>query len=129
MKTKISLCASPVPQAETDCTIRVPSKESGQDTITITGPSAAAVSSAFTRVELLLDNAIDGPLVPYTHFVSLPLNAPAVCAAAEAFRDEVLAAALPEDAVTEDIFPPAAQLHLTIAMLKVRLDCLLSGPG
>lgn len=107
-------------QDATGCTVAVPSKDSGRDDIRITGPSAASVSSALTRIELLLERALSGPAVPYTHFVSLPLNAPAVCAAVDAFKAEVLATALPEEGLGEDIFPPSAQIHLTLVMLKAR---------
>lgn len=73
-------------QTETGCTIRVPSKESGEDVIVITGPTGAAVTSGLSRVELLIASALDGPTVPYTHFVSFKLSAPDVCAAVDAFK-------------------------------------------
>jgi activating signal cointegrator complex subunit 1 len=56
-------------EAETGCTLHIPEGDSGS--VTIAGPSDAAVESMIGRLEILATNAKQA--LPPTHFLSLPL--------------------------------------------------------
>jgi hypothetical protein len=92
----------------------------------VRGPSRAVVRAARTRVELCVDSALSTAgwqILPYTHFVSIPLAS----AHAEAVLTRFKAAALAADGgsaaaaagIDETMFWEPKQLHLTLCMLKL----------
>jgi len=54
----------------------------------ITATTAQAISSAKTRLEILVDSA--RPSLPWTHFVSIPLNTAAFIKQFDSFKDQVM---------------------------------------
>jgi len=54
----------------------------------ITATTAQAISSAKTRLEILVDSA--RPSLPWTHFVSIPLNTPVFIKKFESFKNQVM---------------------------------------
>ncbi|KAE8284131.1 Activating signal cointegrator 1 complex subunit 1 [Larimichthys crocea] len=72
---------------DTKTSINIP-KQGVEGQIVITGSHKAAVSSALTRVELLLESFRKKQ--PFTHFLSLPLNDPKIQEGFLRFKDEVL---------------------------------------
>ena len=95
--------------------------DKGATGLTLRGPSERAVRSARSRVELLLDSAVSLPGLPYNYFISVPLTFPSARAALEAFRSRVLGDEVAASAagLEASVFVDAAQLHLTVVMLKL----------
>ncbi|KAG8008647.1 Activating signal cointegrator 1 complex subunit 1 [Nibea albiflora] len=86
----------------------------------ITGSHRAAVSSALTRVEVLLESFRKKQ--PFTHFLSLPLNDPKIQEGFLRFKDEVLKQCSQDHGVEGSIFQNPAKLHLTIGTLALLND-------
>ena len=101
-------------EAETGASIHIP--ERGKDgLVVVKAASAAAVRSARNRILLKLRQARRSK--PFTHFLSLPLNVPAVQRPFVAFQDACLCLQPPP--LAPELFQPAAKLHLTLAMLTI----------
>ncbi|TNN03468.1 hypothetical protein fugu_000497 [Takifugu bimaculatus] len=86
----------------------------------ITGFHKAAVSSAVTRVEVLVESFRKKQ--PFTHFLSFPLNHPQVQEGFLKFKEEVLQQCSKDHGVEESIFQNPAKLHLTIGTLALLND-------
>uniref|UniRef100_A0A9J7YEQ3 Activating signal cointegrator 1 complex subunit 1 n=1 Tax=Cyprinus carpio carpio TaxID=630221 RepID=A0A9J7YEQ3_CYPCA len=83
----------------------------------VTGAHRAAVASAVTRVEVLIDSFRRKQ--PFTHFLSFALNHPQVQQGFLRFREQVLERCGQDAGVDESIFQNPAKLHLTIGTLAL----------
>lgn len=101
---------------DTKTSINIP-KQGVEGQIVITGSQKAAVSSAVTRVEVLVDSFRKKQ--PFTHFLSFPLNDPKIQEGFLRFKDEVLQQCSQDHGVEESIFQNPAKLHLTIGTLAL----------
>lgn len=88
--------------------------------IVITGSQKAAVSSAVTRIEVLVENFRRKQ--PFTHFLSFALNHPKIQEGFLRFKDEVLELYSKDNGVDESIFQNPAKLHLTVGTLVLLND-------
>lgn len=101
---------------DTKTSINIP-KQGVEGQIVITGSQKAAVSSAVTRVEVLVESFRKKQ--PFTHFLSFPLNDPKIQEGFLRFKDEVLQQCSQDHGVEESIFQNPAKLHLTIGTLAL----------
>lgn len=101
---------------DTKTSISIP-KPGVEGKIVITGSSKAAVSSAVTRVEVLVESFRKKQ--PFTHFLSFPLNDFKIQEGFLRFKDEVLKQCSQDYGVEESIFQNPAKLHLTIGTLAL----------
>ncbi|XP_034049573.1 activating signal cointegrator 1 complex subunit 1 [Thalassophryne amazonica] len=101
-------------ESDTKTSISIP-KQGMEGQIVITGPQRAAVSSAVTRVELLVESFRRKQ--PITHFLSLPLNNPKIQEGFLGFKEKVLEHCSQDHGVEESIFQNPAKLHLTLGIL------------
>uniref|UniRef100_A0A3Q3Q1U4 K Homology domain-containing protein n=1 Tax=Monopterus albus TaxID=43700 RepID=A0A3Q3Q1U4_MONAL len=104
---------------DTKTSISIP-KQGVEGQIVITGSHKAAISSAVTRVEVLLESFRRKQ--PFTHFLSFPLNDPKIQEGFLKFKDEVLQQCSKDHGVEGSIFQSAAKLHLTIGTLTLLND-------
>ncbi|XP_031171511.1 activating signal cointegrator 1 complex subunit 1 [Sander lucioperca] len=104
---------------DTKTSISIP-KQGVEGQIVITGSHKAAVSSAVTRVEVLVESFRKKQ--PFTHFLSFPLNDPQIQEGFLSFKDEVLQQCSQDHGVEESIFQNPAKLHLTIGTLALLND-------
>ncbi|CAJ1080289.1 activating signal cointegrator 1 complex subunit 1 [Xyrichtys novacula] len=104
---------------DTKTSINIP-KQGVEGQIVITGSHKAAVSSALTRVEVLVESFRKKQ--PFTHFLSFPLNDPKVQEGFLTFKEEVLKQCAQDHGVDESIFQNPAKLHLTIGTLALLND-------
>lgn len=103
-------------EAETKTTISIP-KPGEEGPIVITGSQKAAVESALTRVEVLIESFRRKQ--PFTHFLSFGLNHPHVQEGFKRFKEEVLEHCSQDMGVNASIFQNQAKLHLTIGTLAL----------
>lgn len=101
---------------DTKTSINIP-KQGIEGQIIITGAQKAAVSSAVTRVEVLVESFRKKQ--PFTHFLSFPLNDSKVQQGFQTFKDEVLRQCSQDHGVEESIFQNPAKLHLTVGTLAL----------
>ncbi|XP_073345514.1 activating signal cointegrator 1 complex subunit 1 [Pagrus major] len=101
---------------DTKTNISIP-KPGVEGQIVITGSHKAAVSSAVTRVEVLVESFRKKQ--PFTHFLSFPLSDPKIQEGFLKFKDEVLEQCSQDHGVDESIFQNPAKLHLTIGTLAL----------
>ncbi|XP_028285917.1 activating signal cointegrator 1 complex subunit 1 [Parambassis ranga] len=106
-------------ESNTKTSISIP-KQGVEGQIVITGSSKAAVSSAVTRVEVLVESFRRKQ--PFTHFLSFPLNDSTIQEGFLKFKDEVLKQCSQDHGVEESIFQNPAKLHLTIGTLALLSD-------
>ncbi|XP_011617159.2 activating signal cointegrator 1 complex subunit 1 [Takifugu rubripes] len=104
---------------DTKTSINIP-KQGVEGQIVITGFHKASVSSAVTRVEVLVESFRKKQ--PFTHFLSFPLNHPQVQEGFLKFKEEVLQQCSKDHGVEESIFQNPAKLHLTIGTLALLND-------
>nr|XP_046232961.1 activating signal cointegrator 1 complex subunit 1 [Scatophagus argus] len=104
---------------DTKTSISIP-KQGVEGQVVITGSHRAAVSSAVTRVELLVESFRKKQ--PFTHFLSFPLNDPKIQEGFLKFKKEVLQQCSQDHGVEESIFQNPAKLHLTIGTLSLLND-------
>ncbi|XP_026171800.1 activating signal cointegrator 1 complex subunit 1 [Mastacembelus armatus] len=104
---------------DTKTSISIP-KQGVEGQIVITGSHKAAVSSAVTRVEVLVESFRKKQ--PFTHFLSFPLNDPKIQEGFLRFKDEVLKQCSQDHGVEQSIFQNPAKLHLTIGTLALLND-------
>nr|XP_054770695.1 activating signal cointegrator 1 complex subunit 1-like [Lytechinus pictus] len=102
-------------EQETRTQIHVPRARENIDEITISGKSRQGVSSAKTRIDVLVATARQK--TPFTHFVAIPLNSQEIMDRFNIFREEVLKECKHCSGVDEKIFQIASRLHLTIVTL------------
>ncbi|XP_059387471.1 activating signal cointegrator 1 complex subunit 1 [Carassius carassius] len=103
-------------ETETKTSISIP-KQGVEGQIVITGAYRAAITSAVTRVEVLIDSFRRKQ--PFTHFLSFALNHPQVQKGFLRFREQVLERCGQDAGVDESIFQNPAKLHLTIGTLAL----------
>ncbi|XP_043087092.1 activating signal cointegrator 1 complex subunit 1 [Puntigrus tetrazona] len=103
-------------ESETKTSISIP-KQGVEGPIVITGAHRAGVSSAVTRVEVLIDSFRRKQ--PFTHFLSFALNHGEVQQGFLRFREQVLERCGQDAGVDESIFQNPAKLHLTIGTLAL----------
>ncbi|XP_073723369.1 activating signal cointegrator 1 complex subunit 1 isoform X2 [Misgurnus anguillicaudatus] len=101
-------------ESETKTSISIP-KQGVEGQIVITGAQQAAVVSALTRVEVLIESFRRKQ--PFTHFLSLALNHDQVQEGFVRFQEEVLERCGQDAGVDGSIFQKPAKLHLTIGTL------------
>lgn len=101
-------------ETETRTSISIP-KPGVEGEIVITGQQRSGVVSARTRLEVLLDSFRRRQ--PFTHFLSLPLNQPAIQQNFLHFKEEVLHKCSKDHGVSSSLFQNPAKLHLTIGTL------------
>uniref|UniRef100_A0A8C5JI92 Activating signal cointegrator 1 complex subunit 1 n=1 Tax=Junco hyemalis TaxID=40217 RepID=A0A8C5JI92_JUNHY len=101
-------------ETETRTSISIP-KPGVEGEIVITGQQRSGVISARTRLEVLLDSFRRRQ--PFTHFLSLPLNQPAIQQSFLHFKEEVLHKCSKDHGVSSSLFQNPAKLHLTIGTL------------
>nr|XP_057917027.1 activating signal cointegrator 1 complex subunit 1 isoform X2 [Doryrhamphus excisus] len=106
-------------ESDTKTTITIP-KQGVEGQIVITGSHKVAVSSAITRIEILVDNFRKKQ--PFTHFLSFPINDPKIQDGFLRFKDDVLEKCSQDHRVDESIFQNPAKLHLTIGTLTLLGD-------
>lgn len=110
------------------CLLKAGKPGKGQEPVSILGASESGVRKACNRISVIMDAA--RAKMDFTHFVSVPLNAPQIMEAFENFKAKVLglsSSSSPdglsdggkEAVVTESHFQPASSLHLTFAMLTL----------
>lgn len=106
-------------QHETGATITIPKQDSKSDEIVIKGPSEASVSSAKTRLDVIVASAL--PSVPFTHFLSIPLRDEngTLHAKLGQLRDDIIHKFSTQKDIHPSIFQDTQQFHLTILMLKL----------
>ncbi|KAK7135143.1 hypothetical protein R3I93_018294 [Phoxinus phoxinus] len=103
-------------ESETKTSISIP-KQGVEGQIVVTGAHRAAVASAVTRVEVLIDSFRRKQ--PFTHFLSFALNSPQVQEGFLRFREQVLEHCGQDAGVEVSIFQNPAKLHLTIGTLAL----------
>ncbi|XP_077086954.1 activating signal cointegrator 1 complex subunit 1 [Siphateles boraxobius] len=103
-------------ESETKTSISIP-KQGVEGQIVVTGAHRAAVASAVTRIEVLIDSFRRKQ--PFTHFLSFALNHPQVQEGFLRFREQVLEHCGQDSGVDVSIFQNAAKLHLTIGTLAL----------
>ncbi|XP_040885458.1 activating signal cointegrator 1 complex subunit 1 [Toxotes jaculatrix] len=103
-------------ESDTKTSISIP-KQGVEGQIVITGSHKAAVLSAATRVEVLVDSFRKKQ--PFTHFLSFPLNDPKIQEGFMRFKDEVLQQCSQDHGVEGSIFQNPAKLHLTIGTMAL----------
>lgn len=101
---------------DTKTSINIP-KQGLEGQIVITGSQKAAISSAVTRVEVLVESFRKKQ--PFTHFLSFRLNDPKIQEGFLRFKDEVLQQCSQDHGVEESIFQNPAKLHLTVGTLAL----------
>uniref|UniRef100_A0A3Q2GBU2 Activating signal cointegrator 1 complex subunit 1 n=1 Tax=Cyprinodon variegatus TaxID=28743 RepID=A0A3Q2GBU2_CYPVA len=106
-------------ESDTKTSISIP-KQGIEGQIVITGAQKSAVSSAVTRVEVLVESFRKKQ--PFTHFLSFPLNDSKVQEGFQTFKKEVLQQCSQDHGVEESIFQNPAKLHLTIGTMALLND-------
>ncbi|KAM8837850.1 activating signal cointegrator 1 complex subunit 1 isoform 1-T2 [Spinachia spinachia] len=101
---------------DTKTSISIP-KPGVEGQIVVTGSHRAAVSSAVTRLEVLVEGFRKKQ--PFTHFLSFPLNNSKIQEGFLSFKDEVLQQCPEDHGVEGSIFQNPAKLHLTIGTLAL----------
>jgi len=105
-------------EMETRTQIKIPRQGIAGDVI-ILGAERRGVISARTRIILLIDGA--KKKMPFTHFISFPLNARSVQEAFADFKSDVLRECDDDRGVDFSLFQHPGKIHLTIGTL-VLLD-------
>ncbi|KAM6896843.1 activating signal cointegrator 1 complex subunit 1 [Xenentodon cancila] len=106
-------------ESDTKTSISIP-KQGIEGQIVITGSQKAAVSSALTRVQVLVESFRKKQ--PFTHFLSFPLNDSNIQEGFLRFKDEVLQQCSQDHGVEGSIFQNPAKLHLTVGTLALLND-------
>ncbi|KAJ8406787.1 hypothetical protein AAFF_G00297030 [Aldrovandia affinis] len=106
-------------ESETRTSINIP-KQGVEGQIVITGQQRGAVTSAVTRVEVLIESFRRKQ--PFTHFLSFALNHPQIQERFLKFKEEVLEQCSEDHGVDSSIFQNPAKLHLTVGTLVLLND-------
>eukprot|EP01112_Ceratiomyxa_fruticulosa_P016327 TRINITY_DN4916_c0_g1_i3.p1 TRINITY_DN4916_c0_g1~~TRINITY_DN4916_c0_g1_i3.p1 ORF type:complete len:371 (+),score=67.79 TRINITY_DN4916_c0_g1_i3:152-1264(+) len=104
-------------QSDTGATITIPKMNDKSEEIVIKGTTEAAVVSAKTRIDIIIEKAKNS--LPYTHFLSIPLNDPALQEKVNALYDDILRTQSFSRGVEPSIMGSPKTFHLTILMLKL----------
>lgn len=101
---------------ETCTSIKIP--RAGQEgDIVIQGRDKKGVTSAKTRIDILVESGRQK--IPFTHFLSLPVQHPEIAENYEIFKTEVLESCTGDRGLDHTIFQRASKLHLTIGILTL----------
>ncbi|XP_067100680.1 activating signal cointegrator 1 complex subunit 1 [Osmerus mordax] len=106
-------------EADTKTSIDIP-KQGLEGQIVVIGSQKAAVSSAVTRIEVLVESFRRKQ--PFTHFLSFALSHPQIQEGFLRFKEEVLKNCSKDNGVDESIFQNPAKLHLTVGTLVLLND-------
>ncbi|XP_065699391.1 activating signal cointegrator 1 complex subunit 1 isoform X1 [Patagioenas fasciata] len=101
-------------ETETRTSISIP-KPGVEGEIVITGQHRSGITSARTRIDVLLDSFRKKQ--PFTHFLSFALNQPAIQERFLQFKEEVLEKCSKDHGVSSSLFQNPAKLHLTLGTL------------
>ncbi|CAL8237210.1 unnamed protein product [Boreogadus saida] len=101
-------------ESDTKTSITIP-KLGIEGEIVVTGAQKNAVSSAVTRLEMLIDGFRRKQ--PFTHFLSFALNDSQVQEGFHAFKAKVLEQFSQDSGVDDSIFQNPSKLHLTLGTL------------
>ena len=102
-------------EKDTGATIAVPRKGDNSSTVIITGPTAAAVAAARTRVGIICDQGRSH--TGYTHFLNIPLSG--MAAATKAFQEGLYDVCGDAQGMSQELFVDPARVHITLVMLKL----------
>eukprot|EP00754_Rhynchopus_humris_P051170 Rhum_TRINITY_DN9380_c0_g1::Rhum_TRINITY_DN9380_c0_g1_i1::g.33170::m.33170/K18666/ASCC1; activating signal cointegrator complex subunit 1 len=117
-------------EKDTGCSISVPkTKREEQETgITVRGLSEQSVLDAKVRLEFIVERNRDR--LPYTHFVSVPLDMASLQPKAAAFLDTLRAEHCTEASRLEkEMVQRPEKLHLTLLMLRLHNDADVAKAG
>ncbi|KFB36542.1 AGAP007571-PA-like protein [Anopheles sinensis] len=103
-------------EAETKAQIKVP-KQGTTGNIVITATTRKSVAAARSRVELIVIGARNKQ--QFTHFLSVPLNKPAIMNRFIDFREKVLTKLPAAFRVDESLFQQPEKLHITLCTLSL----------
>ncbi|XP_035389661.1 activating signal cointegrator 1 complex subunit 1 [Electrophorus electricus] len=103
-------------ESETRTSISIP-KQGVEGQIVITGAQKAAVVSAVTRVEVLIETFRRKQ--PFSHFLTFALNHPHIQEGFQRFKDGVLEHCSQDMGVDGSVFQNPAKLHLTIGTMAL----------
>jgi len=94
-------------------------QDSSKEPITIKGPAKNSIINAHTRLEIIIETA--SKTLPYTHFLSIPLNLPSVIENATKFNEDLIQECEKKKVQGFDpsLLQQPTQLHMTIVMLKL----------
>jgi len=106
-------------EAETKTRVQVP-KKGQQGEVIVEGRSRSGVASAASRLDVIVASA--RARQPFTHFLSIPLNTPALQEAFLKFRDEVIRDAPNCRGMHETLFQNPTLLHLTLGTMALLDD-------
>ncbi|XP_048843721.1 activating signal cointegrator 1 complex subunit 1 [Brienomyrus brachyistius] len=106
-------------ETETKTSIAIP-KPGVEGKIVITGQQRSAVTSAVTRIELLVESF--RAKQPFTHFLSFALNHALIQEHVLKFKEDVLEHCSQDRGVDDSIFQNPAKLHLTVGTLTLLSD-------
>ncbi|XP_052783371.1 activating signal cointegrator 1 complex subunit 1-like isoform X2 [Mya arenaria] len=101
-------------EVETRTKIRIP-RQGQEGDIVIQGHDKQGVTSAKTRIEVLLDSGRQK--TPFTHFLSVPFNTQTLQDSLVDFKNDVLRECDGDPGVDASIFQTPTKLHLTIGCL------------
>jgi len=106
-------------EAETKTKVQVP-KKGQQGEVIVEGRSRSGVAAAASRLDVIVASA--RARQPFTHFLSIPLNSPALQEAFLNFQEEVLQAASNCRGMHKSLFQNSNLLHLTLGTMALLDD-------
>ncbi|KAI0230626.1 Activating signal cointegrator 1 complex subunit 1 [Lamellibrachia satsuma] len=101
-------------EEETGTHVRIP-RQGEEGAVVVSGRDRRGVLSARTRISLLVDSA--RAKQPFTHFLSIPVNAPDIVDAFINFREDVQESCRGDRGIDGSIFQTPRKLHLTLGTL------------
>jgi len=104
-------------QNDTGASISIPTIDNSSEEIVVKGPSEGSVISAKTRLDLIVENALYD--LPFTHFLSIPLNDAILQQHLKTLQSDILIRCNDAHGLEKSILIDPAQFHLTILMLKL----------
>jgi len=106
-------------EAETKTRVQVP-KKGQQGEVIVEGRSRSGVAAAASRLDVIVASA--RARQPFTHFLSIPLNTPALQEVFLKFQDEVLRDAANCRGMHQTLFQNPTLLHLTLGTMALLDD-------
>jgi len=106
-------------EAETKTRVQVP-KKGQQGEVVVEGRSRSGVAKAASRLDVIVASA--RARQPFTHFLSIPLNTPALQEAFLKFQDEVVRDAPNCRGMHQTLFQNPTLLHLTLGTMALLDD-------
>uniref|UniRef100_A0A6B2LAP0 K Homology domain-containing protein n=1 Tax=Arcella intermedia TaxID=1963864 RepID=A0A6B2LAP0_9EUKA len=92
------------------------------EVFTVSGPTKNSVLKAKTKIEIICETANEN--LPYTHFLSIPVNFPELMTSVSNFQKEIIQESerVPIEGFDGSICQPPESLHLTLLMLKLHTE-------